>query len=263
MKLVFLCLTGVIGSCPFVSFAAAAAKAAFNRLYVQSMQGGGVFYARCIPAEQTGTAGFTDIYRVRREGDERVDHYDWYSPQGLVLGWSPIAGQVAVMARRREPAATPDQQVELGFYLGGRHLKSWTTAELQALGATVAAIREDNPPGKFAEFQLLGCEQIDNSNEYVFTVQFSGRKKAAFDILTGNVYRPPKLTRTEAAELANAVARQKGIPLEDYVLSNSQFDARTGLWRLFYVHKPPGMPGGHFTIDVNDETKATRFHGGR
>ena len=58
-------------------------------------------------------------------------------------------------------------------------------------------------------------------------------------------------------------AGSKGIKLDDYVLSTAQFDARKGVWQLFYYHKPPGVPGGHFTIYVNDETKATQFIGAR
>ncbi len=241
---------------------ASAAKAAANRPYVESMKGG-AFYARCIPSGKFDSAGSTDVYRVGMEKDERVAHYDWYSRDGLVLGWSPIAGEVAVMARRSEPADSPDKQIELGFYLGGKLLRSWSTAELQKLGATVGWVKAEKPMVRGAEFQLGGWEQVDNSNEYVFTVQFAGGKKASFDILTGEVYRPHKLTPEQAKALADEAARGKGIKLDDYVLGTAQFDSRQGDWQLFYYHKPPGFPGGHFAIYVNDETKATRFIGGR
>ena len=68
-----------------------------NRPYVQSMDGG-IFYARCIPAEKKGSKGTTTIYRVEAEADEKLDVYDWYAPEGVILGWSPIVGKVAVMA---------------------------------------------------------------------------------------------------------------------------------------------------------------------
>lgn len=104
----------------------AVAKDAPNRPYVQSGPGG-VFYARCLPAAATGTSGFTEIYKVQTDRDELVNRYDWYNKHGVVLGWSPIAGKVAVMAIRPQPSDSMDKQVELGFYLGGKLLKFWTT----------------------------------------------------------------------------------------------------------------------------------------
>src|SRR3954469_15421419 len=77
--------------------AAAAAKAAGHRAYVQSGPDG-VFYARCVPPAGGGKPGHTDVYRVEGEADKRVDRYDWFAPGGVVLGWSPIKGEVAVMA---------------------------------------------------------------------------------------------------------------------------------------------------------------------
>ena len=50
------------------------AKEADNRAYVQSGPDG-VFYARCIPDDATGSGGFVDIYFVRQDRDELVDHY--------------------------------------------------------------------------------------------------------------------------------------------------------------------------------------------
>jgi hypothetical protein len=245
-----------------VAHDASAAKAAANRPYVECLKGG-AFYARCIPSGKFDSAGTTDIYRVGMEKDERIAHYEWYSRDGLVLGWSPIAGEVAVMARRSEPAESPDKQIELSFYLGGKLLKSWSTTDLQKLGATVDWAKAEKPMVRGAEFQLGGWEQIDNSNEYVFSVQFAGGKKVSFDILTGEVYRPHKLTQEQARALADEVARGKDIKLDDYVLGTAQFDARKGVWQLYYYHKPPGLPGGHFAVQVNDQTRATRFIGGR
>ncbi len=256
-----LALLMALGLCTSSASDRSAAKAAFNRPYVACIKGG-VFYARCIPSGKSDSTGFTDLYRVGMEKDERVAHYDWYSREGLVLGWSPIAGEVAIMARRNEPADSPDKQIELSFYLGGKHLRSWTTAELQTLGATVGWVKEHEPLTRRAELQLGDWEQIDNSNEYIFTVRFAGGKKASFDILTGEVYRPHKLTQEQAKALADEVARGKGIKLDDYVLGTAQFDARKGTWQLFYYHKPP-LPGGHFAVYVNDETKVTQFFGGR
>ena len=244
----------------------AAAKVAVNQPYVQSMKQG-VFYARCIPSGKSGSSGFTEVYRVRLDKDERVARYEWYCRDGLVLGWSPIAGAISVMARPFEPSESPEKQVELRFYLGDKHLKSWTTAQLQALGAPLHWRTEDDPITRAAAFELLEWQQIDNSNEYVFTIRLAdgtpAGKVVAFDILTGDVYRPHKLAREAARSIAEEAARARGIKLEDYVLTAGQFDARKKAWQFFYTHKPPGYPGGHFAILVDDETKATQFIGGR
>src|SRR5262245_17621253 len=111
-------------------------KEAGNRPYVQSGPSG-VFYARCIPETNKGPAGVTEVYRVRKEGDQLVDRYDWYTKHGVILGWSPIAGKVALLAIRKDEPTAADKQVEISIYLGGKLLKSWTTAEFQALGAKV------------------------------------------------------------------------------------------------------------------------------
>jgi len=255
-------LLGALSPAATLASGSSAAKAAANRPYVECLKGG-AFYARCIPSGKFDSAGVTDIYRVGMEKDERIAHYEWYSRDGLVLGWSPIAGEVAVMAHRSEPAESPDKQIELSFYLGGKLLRSWSTTDLQKLGATVDWVRAEKPMVRGAEFQLGGWEQIDNSNEYVFSVQFSGGKKVSFDVLTGEVYQPHKLTPEQVKALADETARGKDIKLDDYVLGTAQFDARKGVWQLFYNHKPPGFPGGHFAVHVNDETKATRFIGAR
>lgn len=82
--------------------AEAASRAAGNRPYVQASDGG-AFYARCLPAGEKGTKGTTTVYRVRSEGDEPVDRYEWYAPGGVFLGWSPIRGKVAVLALGGNP----------------------------------------------------------------------------------------------------------------------------------------------------------------
>ena len=162
---------------------AAAFQDAGNCPYVQSGPDG-VFYARCIPRETRGSGGFTDIYKVQKDHDELVDHYDWFTKHGVVLGWSPIAGKVAVMAIRKDAPSPPDQQIEFSFYLGGKLLKSWTTADLNRLGAEVSPSFYG---GERAVFQVLGCEQVPRTNEYIFSIKIAKDNKVSFDILTGDL----------------------------------------------------------------------------
>jgi len=88
------------------------------------------------------------------------------------------------MALQKDTATTPEQQIEFAFYLGGKALRQWTTADLARLGATVDYSLYG---GKRADYSILGCKQIPNTNEYTFVILI-GDKEIAFDILTGDIY---------------------------------------------------------------------------
>ena len=176
-----------LAACPA---AARASKPVPNFAYVQSGPGG-VFYARCVPAEAQGARGATRIYRVGKDRDELLDTYGWYAKEGVVLAWSPIAGKVAAMALGGggggpAAAAEPGERVELGFYLGGAFLNAYTTKDLKAWGADAW----HRGGGGRALFRVLGQEQIPGTNEYLFCIEIKG-KKFCFDVLTGKPYAGP------------------------------------------------------------------------
>src|SRR4051794_15885402 len=158
---------------------APASKPVPNRPYVQSGPDGGS-YARGIPDANTGSAGTTKVYEVGREKDVLHDTYDWYAPGGVVLGWSPIAGKVAVMVRggKQVDGAEP---VELSFHLGGKLLASYTAEDLRKLGVEVS--RRSDPTR--VDLGLVGCEQVPRTNDYLFVIETRGKKRITFDILTG------------------------------------------------------------------------------
>ena len=52
-----------------------------------------------------------------------------------------------------------------------------------------------------------------------------------------------------------------GLKLKNYQRPKVWFDSTRREWYFFYTLKPPGMPGGHFTVVV-DETGKARFVGG-
>ena len=158
---------------------------ASNFTYVQSGPGG-IFYARCIPTAKEGAAGRTEIYRVHEDRDELLDRYDLY-PRAVVLGWSPIAGKVAVMSVVQEEAKDWKQQEEFRFSIGGKLLKRYTSADLLALGADEQVGR---PGGQRAAYRVGECEQVPGTNDYDFVVEIKGGAKLRFDILTGEL-RPP------------------------------------------------------------------------
>jgi hypothetical protein len=156
-------------------------KPVANRAYVTAGPDG-VLFARSIPSQASGDAGVTEIFQVKTEGDQKLDRYEWYNADGLILGWSPIAGKVGVMRLRQETGKEPNKQIEFSFYIGGNHLKSYTTTDLLKLGADLIA---DYPRGtKRAGYTVVGIEQIPGSNDYVYSVLIKD-KKVQFDILTG------------------------------------------------------------------------------
>jgi hypothetical protein len=177
--------TSVLVALVLFSGAALASKAGQHRAYVQSGPDrlGSVFYARCVPSGDRGTAGRTQVYQVRGEGDHKVDAYDWYAPGGMVLGWSPIAGKVAVLSLMHDGAAEDwKTQEAIRFSLGGERLASYTNGELIEMGASMAA---DSADGLHAGFRVIGCEQIPGTNEYDFVIGIDAGKTLRFDITTG------------------------------------------------------------------------------
>jgi hypothetical protein len=152
--------------------------------YVKSMSGG-IFYARCVPAQREGTKGTTKIYRVEIDRDVLVDSYDWYSPNGLVLEWSPIAGKVAVMSIRRTISAF-EPNIALAFYIGGVFLRSYTVNELKQMGADIIGVRgEDGPMPRTLNLRRAESEQVPGTIEYFFSIVDGAGKRFRFNILTG------------------------------------------------------------------------------
>jgi hypothetical protein len=175
----------------------AGAKIAGNGPYVVVLEGQSPFYARCIPDESKGSKGTTQVLRVRREGDEAITTYAWYNKHGLVMGWSPKAGEVAVMRIKQDEGLAIEKQTEFSFYLGGQLLRSYTTADLVKLGAKVERDAHAIEGGlgvssKRAVYRVEGCKQAWNTNDYYFSVRLDETRTLAFDILTGNLCRVEK-----------------------------------------------------------------------
>lgn len=139
---------------------------------------------------------------MRAEGDKVVEQFDWFNRHGIILGWSPKAGKVAVMRLRQDSGLPPEQQVEFSFYIGDIHLKSVTTAELVAVGAMVEtdhmAVEEgfSSPGGRSvnqlpqrARYMVEGCKQVANTNDYYYLVRLNETKVLFFDITTGELCR--------------------------------------------------------------------------
>lgn len=148
----------------------------------------GEYYARCIPLKDTGSEGFTQVFRVRRGGDEIVNRYPWYNRQGVSLAWSPKVGKIALLRVRQDwnTGKADDSLVVLSFYLDGRLLRSYTAKQLLDLGAKKRRQRGLTQK-EVVDFEVLGSKQVDLTNDYSFVVQLSKTERLYFDVLTGDL----------------------------------------------------------------------------
>ena len=167
-------------------------KSRGNGAYVAAFADLSPFYARCIPEEGRGSAGTTQVLRVRAQGDELVTAYPWFNKNGLVLGWSPKAGRVAVMRVRQDEGLPLEEQVEFSFYLGDELLQSYTTTDLVKLGATVGRDMAAFEGGlsidsKRARYRVEGCKQVQGTNDYYFLASLDETRTLSFDVLTGKL----------------------------------------------------------------------------
>jgi len=70
------------------------------------------------------------------------------------------------------------------------------------------------------------------------------------------------LTESEVLKMAVDLAKQKKLNLNDYKSPTIDFDSIKKDWWVSFDHKPPGYPGGHFVIRVNDKTRKVDFFPG-
>lgn len=56
------------------------------------------------------------------------------------------------------------------------------------------------------------------------------------------------MTEQEAVSAAERAALEAGYALDDYEQASVRSDDRG--WRVLYMLKPPGRPGGHFSVRV-------------
>ena len=72
----------------------------------------------------------------------------------------------------------------------------------------------------------------------------------------------PSLTEAKAGIIVTNMALKEGIKLTSFEQPSTRYDFAQSEWHFFYTLKPPGMPGGHFTVIV-DKAEKTKIIGGR
>jgi hypothetical protein len=154
---------------------------------------GGSHYVRTVPAAAMGSAGKTQVFRVRSEGDELLDEYPVYMRGELHLGWSPSAGKYAIVHVEPERITSSDDYAKLGkvtsltFYLGGRQVATLGAKQLEQLGLRhkVTSLVHRQP----GQFVVHGIRQVPQTNDYVLDIEKAvgpgATETLSFDITTG------------------------------------------------------------------------------
>jgi predicted small secreted protein len=178
---------------------------------VQSAFDGG-YYVRSIPTKDYGIEGKTQVFRVKRDGDELLDEYPLYMRGELYLGWSPTAGKYCLVHVEPERITSVDDFSKLGkvsrlaFYMGGNELFAYTDHDLEKMGLQQHVQTLANPqPGQFV---IRGIQQIPSTNQYVFEIQKTTKtgqdtEKLLLDITTGKIFHADSQEKAEQGAAAN------------------------------------------------------------
>jgi hypothetical protein len=75
------------------------------------------------------------------------------------------------------------------------------------------------------------------------------------------VLKSPPRSSADAGVIATNLIREMKTELKAFDQRDVSFDSQRHEWSFFYMEKPPGHPGGHFTIVVDESGKA-KFLGG-
>ena len=151
----------------------------------------GGYYAKCIPAELSGTNGVTKIYRVGRNEDTLEFTYDWYSARVSISGASEKVSVVRFGSWNNGDRANSND-LALAFYYDGRLLKSYSTLDI--------AGQPDNVTRSVSHYEW--CQEVGGYGwivsassrwmTYGFTLKTIDGRTLCFDVKTGTLVRDGK-----------------------------------------------------------------------
>ncbi len=185
-----------------------------NQPTVQSAPGG-YAYVRSIPSNDYGNEGKTQVFGVRKNGDELLDEYPLYMRGELYLGGSPITGKWCLVHLEPERITSNNDFKKLGkisrlaFYMGGKELFAYTGEDLEKMGLKD---RVQTLVYRHAgQFMVLGIQQVPLTNYYVFVIEkiaekASGTETIYFDITTGKPFENDSQRTPEPKGGANSPA---------------------------------------------------------
>lgn len=205
-----------------------------NQPTVQSAPGGHA-YVRSVPASDYGNDGKTQVFRVRKNGDELLDEYPLYMRGELYIGGSPITGKSCLVHLEPERITSNNDFKKLGkisrlaFYMGGKELVAYTGEDLEKMGLKD---RVQTLVYRHAgQFMVIGIRQVPLTNHYVFVIEKTaekgnGTETISFDITSGKLFRDDLQKRPEAKSPAN-----EGQPIHPHPNATSPADSRGDLLR--------------------------------
>src|SRR5438552_3365315 len=145
-----------------------------NQPTVQSTFGG-AFYLRSIPSSDYGTEGKTQVFRVRKNGDELLDEYPVYMRGELHLGWSPTLGKYCLVHVEPERITSNNDLAKIGkvsclsFYMGGKELAAYAVKDLEKMGLKDKV--QTLVYRHAGQFMVVGIQQVAGTNDYVFVIE--------------------------------------------------------------------------------------------
>ena len=146
--------------------------------------------------------------------------------------------------------AKPDLRVFLKWMIAGSGCSGSVIADVITLNLNEGPMRIHLAVSIVTACLAIGCGRADNA----LTPQH------------GQLVKAPntKLTEAEVLDLASQFATKQKIEIKNYDITGCHYEyvRNDGNWVVFFALKPPTPPGAHFTVTVDDETKAIELiHG--
>jgi hypothetical protein len=202
----------IAGACVVLTMGFKVSGRGENRPIVQSAFGG-TYYVRSVPSSDYGTEGKTQVFRVRRNGDELVDEYPVYMRGELYLGWDPIGGKWCLVHLEPERIRSDNDFEKVGkvsrltFYMGGKEIMAYTGKDLEELGLKQRV--QTLVYRQRGQFMVHGIQQVPGTNHYVFVIEKTtengnATETISLDITTGKKFSDDSGKKAELTRSANA-----------------------------------------------------------
>jgi hypothetical protein len=143
-------------------------------------------YAKCIPAESSGTNGVTRIYRVGKDQDVLEHTYNWYTTQIYLSGASEKTSVVR-FGRWNSGHEASTNDLALAFYYDGRLLKSYSTLDIAGTPGNVStSISHYEWSGAIRGYGYVKSPSLDYLI-YGFILKTRDGRTLCFDVKTGEL----------------------------------------------------------------------------
>lgn len=134
----------------------------------------------------TRSAGVTEVYRVGADADEKLAAYDWYARRIVVACYEFEDGVALARLGPWPRGTTPSEdQLAIGFYLGGREVGTYSTRDIYKLtGEYIQTFSHHQVFGFRAEPKFRWDH---TGNRHVFEINDAKGRPIVFDPATGDI----------------------------------------------------------------------------